>query len=314
LRLDEWLTSAARARPDHEAVVAGGRSVTFAELHERADALARRLDVVSGQPVRAPARPEIGFCELLGALPRRGAVLAPLPARAGAPPLPLSDGWSPALRDTVDPHAVHTLIETSGTTGAARAVELTYANHHASALASGAALGVDPGDRWLCPLPLHHVGGLNVLIRCAIHRTTAVLHDGFDAERVRRALEGGEVSLASLVPTMLARLRDAGLRAAPGLRTIALGGGPIPPALLDWAAAAGIPVTPVYGMTETCSQVVAGSPGRAMRGADLRVAGDGRSWCAGRWWRRAPWAPTAGCTRATAAGSTPTGCSTSRAG
>ncbi|MGH2745127.1 MAG: AMP-binding enzyme, partial [Gammaproteobacteria bacterium] len=43
----------------------------------------------------------------------------------------------------------------------------------------------------------------------------------------------------------------------------------------DWAAAAGIPVVPVYGMTETCSQVVAGSPGRALRGADLRVTDDG---------------------------------------
>ena len=35
-----------------------------------------------------------------------------------------------------------------------------------------------------------------------------MLHDGFDAERVRDALEAGEVTLASLVPTMLARLRD----------------------------------------------------------------------------------------------------------
>ena len=37
----------------------------------------------------------------------------------------------------------------------------------------------------------------------------------------------------------------------------------------------GIPVVPVYGMTETCSQVVAGSPGRALRGVELRLARDG---------------------------------------
>jgi o-succinylbenzoate---CoA ligase len=74
---------------------------------------------------------------------------------------------------------------------------------------------------------------------------------------------------------MLARLRDAGLRRAPGLRAIALGGGPIPAGLLDWAAEAGIPVVPVYGMTETCSQVVAGSPGRALRGVELEIAADG---------------------------------------
>ncbi|MBA2751696.1 MAG: AMP-binding protein, partial [Actinobacteria bacterium] len=109
----------------------------------------------------------------------------------------------------------------------------------------------------------------------AINHTTAVVHDGFDVSRVRDELEGGGITLASLVPTMLARLRDAGLRRTPGLRAIALGGGPIPAGLLEWAADTGIPVVSVYGMTETCSQVVAGSPGRVLRGAELRIAHDG---------------------------------------
>ena len=55
--------------------------------------------------------------------------------------------------------------------------------------------------------------------------------------------------------------RACGTRASSrhlGPRAIALGGGPVPAGLLDWAAGQGIPVTPVYGMTETCSlQVVA---------------------------------------------------------
>jgi O-succinylbenzoic acid--CoA ligase len=104
-----------------------------------------------------------------------------------------------------------------------------------------------------------------------INRTTAVLHERFETERVKRVLEAGEVTLASLVPTMLVRLRDAGLRQAPGLRAIALGGAPIPAGLLAWAAEAGIPVTPVYGMTETCAQIVAGSPGRPLRGVELEI-------------------------------------------
>ena len=270
MRLDEWLTSAARARPDHVAVEVEGRALTYAELHERSDELARALAVAPGERVRAPARAELGFCTLLHALPRRGAALEPLPAVAHAPPLPLG-GAGEALRDELDPGAVHTVMHTSGTTGEPKAVELSFANHLASAEASGAALGTEPADRWLCPLPLHHVAGLNILIRCAIHRTTAVLHHGFELDRVRAVLEAGEVTLASMVPTMLERLRAAGLRAAPGLRTIALGGGPIPPGLLEWAAQAGIPVTPVYGMTETCSQVVAGVPGRPMRGVELRL-------------------------------------------
>jgi o-succinylbenzoate---CoA ligase len=133
---------------------------------------------------------------------------------------------------------------------------------------------VEASDRWLCPLPVHHVGGLSVPIRCAINATTAVLHDRFDPDRVRVSLEAGEVTLVSLVPTMLSRLREAGLRRAPGLRAVALGGAPIPADLLEWAAETGIPVVPVYGMTETVSQVVAGSPGRPLRGVELRI-GDG---------------------------------------
>ena len=80
-----------------------------------------------------------------------------------------------------------------------------------------------------------------MLIRCVINGTTAVVHERFDAERVKSTLEAGEVTLASLVPTMLARLRDAGLERAPGLRAIALGGGPVPADLLDWAAEHGHP-------------------------------------------------------------------------
>ncbi len=266
-------------------MVADGRVLTYAELHAAAGRCARRLrslGVGSGQVVATTLPPGLAFCELLHALPRLGATLAPLDPRppasvpglvVSAPPAaPEAEG---ELSERVDPDAVHTLIRSSGTTGIPKPIQLTYANHVASALASADALGVEPGDRWLTPLPLHHVGGLGVLIRSAINHTTAVIHERFDADRVRSTLESGEVTLVSLVPTMLARLRDAGLREAPGLRAVALGGGPVPPELLEWAAGTGIPVMPVYGMTETASQVVAGSPGRPLAGVDLRVAADG---------------------------------------
>ena len=250
--------------------------MTYAELHERADRTAHRLAVAPGERVTTTLPPGLEFCELLHAAPLRGAVFVPLdPAGPGAPRPATVRRTETRLLTTIDPDAVHSVIHTSGTTGEPKAVELTYANHAASAAASADALGVDADDRWLCPLPLHHVGGLGVLVRSVINRTTAVIHERFDAARVKAALEAGEVTLASLVPTMLARLREAGLRKAPGLRAIALGGGPIPAGLLDWARDTGLPVVPVYGMTETCSQIVAGSPGRTLRGVELEIAADG---------------------------------------
>ncbi|MEA2420762.1 MAG: o-succinylbenzoate---CoA ligase [Thermoleophilaceae bacterium] len=275
--MEDWLTAAARARPDHVALVADDGSLTFAELDERADRRGRELaaaGVGEGDRVAVTHPPGIAFAELLHALPRLGAVLEPGPPADPPLPTPGVPGGA-TIRTSFDPSAVHTVIRTSGTTGVPKAVELTYANHIASALASAGALGVEPDDRWLCPLPLHHVGGLNVLIRSVINQTAVVLHCGFDVERVRATLESGEIALASLVPTMLARLRAAGLKRTPGVRAIALGGGPVPAGLLEWARESGIPVVPVYGMTETCSQIVAGSPGRVLEGVELEIGPDG---------------------------------------
>jgi O-succinylbenzoic acid--CoA ligase len=155
----------------------------------------------------------------------------------------------------LDPSAVHTVLFTSGTSGEPKPVELTVGNHEASAAGSAAALGSDPGDRWLCPLPLFHIGGLGILIRAARAATTAVLHPRFETARVLAGLTAGEYPLASVVSTQVRRLRDAGLERAPGLRALVLGGGPVPPDLLDWARGRRIPVRSTYGMTETTSQV-----------------------------------------------------------
>ena len=86
------------------------------------------------------------------------------------------------LRTTVDPDAVHSVIYTSGTTGEPKAVELTVRQPRRQRRRLGQLnLGVGPDDRWLCALPLFHVGGLASLLRSAIYGTTAVLH-----ERLRR--------------------------------------------------------------------------------------------------------------------------------
>jgi len=91
-------------------------------------------------------------------------------------------------------------------------------------------------------------------VRSAIYGTTAVIHERFETERVLRALREQGVTLVSLVATTLARLLDAGLADPPALRCALTGGGPVPAALVRRAAAAGIPVSVTYGLTEACSQ------------------------------------------------------------
>ena len=177
------------------------------------------------------------------------------------------------------PEGTLAVVFTSGSTGEPKPVALSRTNFEASARASAALLGVEPGDRWLCCLPVFHVGGLSIFTRSAIYGTTVVAEPDFDPARVKDLLEAGEVTLASLVPTMLLRLREAGLERAPGVRGILLGGGPVPADLLEWAAEVGLPVMPTYGMTETCSQIATAHPGerrgRVLPGAEVRISDDG---------------------------------------
>jgi O-succinylbenzoic acid--CoA ligase len=167
-------------------------------------------------------------------------------------------------------------MHTSGTTAEPKPVVLSHSNFHASALASAVALGLDQAERWLCPMPLTHVGGLSIPIRSAIYATTAVVHGRFDTEAVLGELMDPErrITLVSLVPTMLARLLDTGLREPPTLRWALLGGGPIAPALLERAEAAGVPVAPSYGMTEACSQIA--TFGWPLTGVEVRLQGPER--------------------------------------
>jgi O-succinylbenzoic acid--CoA ligase len=171
---------------------------------------------------------------------------------------------------------------TSGTTAGPKPVALSYDNWLWNALGSALALGLDPDERWLCPMPLAHVGGLSIQIRSAVYCTTVVLHGRFETDRVLGALSdpAERVTLVSLVPTMLSRLLDAGLREPPTLRRVLLGGGPIAPALLARARVAGVAVSPSYGMTEACSQIA--TDGVPLLGTELRIADSGEVLVRGR--------------------------------
>lgn len=162
-------------------------------------------------------------------------------------------------RNPHDPDDTALVLFTSGTTGEPKGVQLTVRNLTASAIASAFRLGVTPTDRWLCCLPMYHMGGLAPVVRSALYGTTLVVQPAFDAESTAEVLDSEAITGVSLVPTQLSRLLDAGL-SAPDLRTVLLGGAPASESLLDRAADAGIPVFPTYGMTETASQIATARP------------------------------------------------------
>lgn len=181
------------------------------------------------------------------------------------------------------PDAVLAIIYTSGTTGQPKGAMLTVSNFWWSAIGSALNIGTHTDDRWLACLPLFHVGGLSILLRAAIYGITAVVHDGFDADAVNRAIDEERVTIVSVVSVMLQRMVDArGDRPPPpSLRCVLLGGGPVPGQLLERCARLGIPVAQSYGLTETTSQLATitpqdalrklGSAGRAIYPNEIRV-------------------------------------------
>jgi O-succinylbenzoic acid--CoA ligase len=283
-----WIHAAAAKHPDRVAIESPERSLTYAELSSAAIGAAgalRRLGADAGSRVALalPAGPEFVIalhgCLLLGAAAvpvdlrlseleraeRMGGadVVVTEPLGAARVGMPSVSGGGQAVA----------VMHTSGTTAAPKRVELSDGNFLASALGSAVALGLDPAERWLCPMPLTHVGGLSIPIRSAIYATTAVLHGRFDTDAVLGELmDGGRrITLVSLVPTMLARLLDAH---APlhEYRAIVVGGAPLPAALRRRALDAGAPVVDAYGLSETGGGVVV--DGRPIPGADVR-RGDG---------------------------------------
>ncbi|WIV66138.1 o-succinylbenzoate--CoA ligase [Natrialbaceae archaeon AArc-T1-2] len=152
------------------------------------------------------------------------------------------------------------LMFTSGTSGRPKAVRLTVGNLLASAVASAFRLGVDPDDRWLCCLPMYHMGGLAPVLRSTLYGTTVVIQRSFDPDGTAGAIDEHDVTGVSLVPTMLRRLLEADWSPPETLRFVLLGGAPASEALLERCRAAGVPVYPTYGMTETASQIATARP------------------------------------------------------
>jgi O-succinylbenzoic acid--CoA ligase len=122
------------------------------------------------------------------------------------------------------------------------------AAHIASAEGSAHRLPLEPGCGWLLQMPLNHVSGFSIAIRCLLSGAAVVFPDS------KNLLEDERVTHLSLVSTQLLRLLESG---APldRLSAALVGGGPIPSSLVDRAIRAGVPLHLTYGMTESASQI-----------------------------------------------------------
>ncbi len=180
-------------------------------------------------------------------------------------------------------------VPTGGSSGAMKLARHDERTLGAAAAGFCAHFGVERAPA-LGFLPIWHVSGLMARVRALAtgseHRATT--WKAVERGERPRPPEAGSW-FVSLVPTQLARLlgdaeAEAWLRC---FRAVLVGGGAAPAGLLARARAAGLPLAPGYGMTETAAMVAARTPaeflrdggehaGRALPHARLRADADGR--------------------------------------
>lgn len=167
--------------------------------------------------------------------------------------------WVEKHKKNIRPGQLFGYFHTSGTTGTPKIVPLKRRQMLFSARASADNLRPGRNHLWLLSLPLHHIGGISVILRSLLYGSGIYRTDGFEIAKTAELLHRDpRLAAASLVPTMLGRLMDrTDLSIHDNFQAILLGGGPVPPSLIDECFNRGIPIISSYGMTESCAHIAA---------------------------------------------------------
>ncbi|MBS0648335.1 MAG: AMP-binding protein [Verrucomicrobia bacterium] len=158
-----------------------------------------------------------------------------------------------------------TFLFTSGSMGRPKIACHSLGNLVMSARGSNKLIPLEPSDRWALTLPLNHVGGLGILMRSYLAKSSVLL-----------SADWTTATHLSLVPTQLYRLMK-NPAVLPHLKTILLGGAPLPDLETPWETP--WHVLPSYGMTEMSSQIVTGHHVHPF--AEIKIASDQEIWVKG---------------------------------
>ena len=292
----DLLDEAATQHPAQTAILATNKRYNYKELREAVHATAgrlRELGVAPGDVIALSLpQPTIAYIVLLLAIIQSRALACPLATtlpsevietrlrQIGARWLLTSESctrsdvkvlfWKEVLREegpafadpafagqgpTEDMPAV--IVFTSGSSADPKAAVLSFGNLIHSAEASNHNITVQPGDRWLLSLPLHHVSGLGIVFRCLTSGGTICIASWNAIPDVL------EVTHVSLVPRQLHWFMQEPSRtqALQHLKAVLLGGGAIAPSLIRYAVAQSLHIFTSYGLTEMASQVTTTQPG-----------------------------------------------------
>lgn len=167
--------------------------------------------------------------------------------------------WVQEHKTQVQAHHIFGYFFTSGTSGKPKIVPLKRRQMLFAAKVSTKNVRPNRNRFWLLCMPLHHVGGISLILRSLLYGSAIFRMDTFDDTKVCEYLSNDHrFEVASFVPTMLKRiLAKPELKIHDDFQGILLGGGPIDVSLVDECFNRGVPIIASYGMTESCAQIAA---------------------------------------------------------
>lgn len=168
----------------------------------------------------------------------------------------LREPAAPRALPQVDADSVRMIMYTSGTTGSPKGVMHTHNSLHALIRQLGEHWLAEPGDRFLVPSPISHIGGsIYVFEMPLLLGTTSILMEQWAPDKALEIMDReGVTHMAGATPfleALLAAARGADTR-IPSLKVFICGGASVPPSLIYEAAdyLERAVVTRVYGSTE----------------------------------------------------------------
>lgn len=323
METQKWLLKQAATLPNQTAIDDGNERLSFAELKKQVEVLVGKIDHLNpGSRVGLLATNTLMSYKLALAIMCSGRTIVWLNWRLAGEELErqIKDSglqlclvenslwrsgmtnpfksYSAFLITSADPgelipvfksNWVASIMYTSGTTGKPKGVLQTFGNHFYSAVSSALNLGLSSADKWLCVAPIFHISGFSIIMRGLIYGMTVRLVEKFRAEEIERILANETVTIMSVVPFMLKKLiqqqNKTNTHYNSAFRCMLLGGGTIDRETLEICLQRSIPVVQCYGMTETCSQIVAlrsadallklGSVGQPLFSTQLKLSKDG---------------------------------------
>ncbi|WP_197460219.1 AMP-binding protein [Sphingorhabdus sp. M41] len=183
------------------------------------------------------------------------------------------------LLPDISPDDVRMLMYTSGTTGRPKGVLHTHNSLHALLMQIGEHWLVEPGDSFLVPSPISHIGGSIYAFEAPLLLgSRAVLMDKWDASAAVPIMLAERISHMAGATPFLQQLLDAARAAEtrlPDLKVFICGGASVPPSLIIEACnhfekarvsrvygSTEVPVTTVGSLTERGMAEAADTDGR----------------------------------------------------